>query len=58
VGAFLKGAIPFGRIAEVVREAMDTVEARPARELADIESAEAAALEFVAEALAGAGGPR
>jgi 1-deoxy-D-xylulose-5-phosphate reductoisomerase len=43
VEAFMKGDIDFGAIAQAVRDAMDTIPARPIRSLADVLAADAEA---------------
>jgi len=47
VGAFLQGAIPFGRIPELTLEAMDALGVAPVSSLGDVLRADAAAREFV-----------
>ena len=43
VGAFLKERIPFGRISEIIRAALDGVPVAPIRSIADVYAADAAA---------------
>ena len=49
VNAFLAGHIPFGRIAQVVQEALAELPDRPLRTLADAEAADRAARDFAAQ---------
>ena len=42
VGAFLKGQIPFGRIPEIIREALNAIPVTPIRSIADVYEADAA----------------
>ena len=42
VGAFLKGRIPFGRIPEIIREALNVIPVAPIRSIADVYEADAA----------------
>jgi 1-deoxy-D-xylulose-5-phosphate reductoisomerase len=42
VGAFLKGQIPFGRIPEIIREALNAIPVAPIRSIADVYEADAA----------------
>ena len=49
VGAFLQGRIPFGRIPEIIREALNSIPAAPIRSIADVYEAEERAREFAAE---------
>ena len=57
VEAFLAGggSIPFGRITELVREAMDGIAVAPVRSLGDVLEADRAARAFVRRRLGGAG---
>jgi 1-deoxy-D-xylulose-5-phosphate reductoisomerase len=48
VHAFLAGQIPFGRIAQVVQEALTELPDRPIRSLADAEAADREARIFAA----------
>lgn len=52
VEAFIQKKIPFGRVAELSREAMDAVGASPMRDLSDAEEADREARRFVSAALA------
>jgi len=54
VAAYLRRAIPFGRITALVTEALDALPAAPIRTLADAERADAAARRFVRERVADA----
>ncbi|MFM7807980.1 MAG: 1-deoxy-D-xylulose-5-phosphate reductoisomerase, partial [Planctomycetota bacterium] len=49
VNAFLQGQIPFGRIAQVVQEALAELPDRPLRTLADAESADRDARDFATQ---------
>jgi 1-deoxy-D-xylulose-5-phosphate reductoisomerase len=49
VNAFLQGQIPFGRIAQVVHEALNELPDRPLRTLADAEAADREARAFAAQ---------
>jgi 1-deoxy-D-xylulose-5-phosphate reductoisomerase len=40
VGAFLKGLIPFGRIPEIIRAALDAIPVTPIRSIADVYEAD------------------
>lgn len=51
VAAFMDGKIPFGAIVRLVRQAMDSVGARPARTLDDVLAADASARMFVRKAM-------
>ena len=46
VGAFLKGQIPFGRIPEIIREALDAIPVTPITCIADVYEADAASRSF------------
>ena len=49
VGAFLQGRVPFGRIPEIIRDALDAIPATPIRSIADVYEADARARAFAAE---------
>ena len=49
VGAFLQGRIPFGRIPEIIREALNAIPATPIRSIADVYEADERARAFAAE---------
>ena len=49
VGAFLQGRIPFGRIPEIIREALDAVPVTPIRSIADVYAADRKARAFATE---------
>jgi 1-deoxy-D-xylulose-5-phosphate reductoisomerase len=53
VAAFIEKRVPFTRITDLVRDALDSIEAVPIRTLGDVMAADRAARRFVAAKVGG-----